>query len=261
MDFKTRLVIALATLYSLLRLCSAGAEQKEPNFADSIVGDFVEVSFEMDGRRPAPIFEFGFPDTHESSGRPGRYDRLARMEVAETYSIHIRVRDASKRFSVCIFIDGRHVIGKQPITGAIEQISTCRKASPDDYIVSRDSDMIEGWRKSPTDQQVTKFLVDSAAKSVGAVNDRLSPRIGVIAISVFSEAPKVQAKVAAKIGTRGMGPIGTTEGEVVDSRVDTTQFKVQGEVAVETYYIRYATGATLQALGVLPRGNGAQISK
>jgi hypothetical protein len=258
-----RLMTLLLGVCVLLVVSSAFAQTQKPSFSTSVTGALVEVSFELNEAENAQLFEFGLPDIRQDNrSQPNRYDRLARMEMEDTYTITVRVRDASKRFSVCIFIDGVHVIGKKPINGAIEQIATCRKAAPEDYIISVDSDTIEGWRASPTSQKVTKFVVKAAAQSVAALQERPSAKIGVIAIAVFSEVPKVPGKASAKIGTRGFGPIGTGEGMVVDSKTESVGFKARGDVADEVYFFRYATGDTLRALGVLPRGNhGASISK
>jgi len=170
------------------------------------------------------------------------------LEAVKGGRYGIRVHNpGSRRIGVVIAVDGRNILSGES--------SHLRRQERMYVIRPGQSSTFEGWRVS--DRKVHRFFFTDSGASYAAQFDDASA-MGVIAVAVYPEKPKIVYQRSRKSITRSVKPgylsdaeeaAGTGFGEAQDSLVHTVEF--EPETLAEKTYFKYEWRASLCRKGVI----------
>ncbi len=229
----------------------AGSQAAAANFSQTIRGDCVTLSIEVDNEGPAAIYappSGTIPSFIKGEGKnPDRYYRYVELKKGDVYGINMWSHVVAKEVCVGVAVDGRCTLtGKQIPAVGINQEETW----PMGVVIGNRAYACKGWQTGY--QGGKRFVVTKEANSF-AVDQKDDPTaLGTIVVAVFrGEHPE-----PVKSQSRGGKGIGTGVGEDFDNPLADSDFQPR-PYAYSLYYFRYATHKQLVAWGVKPKNSVA----
>jgi len=243
-------LVAIAAVVVMF-LPGAEAEVAAAQYSQSIRGDCVTLSIEVDNEGSAPIYEppsGTIPSFIKGQGSsPDRYYRYVELEKGNVYGINLTSCIAKQEVCIGLAIDGRCTLtGEQIPAKDINQEETW----PMGVVIDNDGYACNGWQTGY--QGGKRFVVTQEAESFAVEYKDDPTALGTIVVAVFrGTRPK-----SASPQTRGGKGIGTGVGEDFDNPLADSNFQAM-PYAYSLYYFRYATHKQLVEWGVKPKNSVA----